>query len=368
VGRADTSVLDATSPVSAFNQDLGALCYDFGLGLLLCYLAAGEGQMRRTLTCKIVAEIFCLLLLPSVSLAQSALPDETRESLSRLIEKYRGAGQLLEAEKSLRQELSLDEQTFGPGSSEVAEDLDTLSDVLSEDGKYTEAETALKDALAIYSVVEGPQRAANPFYMGRLASLGARQQRFAEAEQLYLEILELQRKQGGLENPATLSDLAELYHLAKDYPKSEAVYRRVVESKSLEPGSGVMLGSTERLGTVYEEQGKFEQAEALYRYAVDTDQLMLPRGHLATIANLNDLGIFYERRQRLQESETYYRLALEQFDRLSPDASLVDSNLAIVIRNYARLLRKEGRLNELEQYESRARTIEGKLAASRPAN
>jgi tetratricopeptide (TPR) repeat protein len=206
----------------------------------------------------------------------------------------------------------------------------------------------------------------NLFYMGRLASLAARQQRFADAEQLYQKIPALQRKELGFENPATLSDLAELFHLAKDYPKSEAVYRRVIESKSLEPGSGVILGSTERLGTVYEEQGKFEQAEALYRNAVGTNQLILPHGHLTTIANLNDLGLFYERRERLPEAETYYRRALEQFDGLSPDAGLMDSNLAIVTKNYAGLLRKEGRLNESEQYESRVKTTEDKLAPSRP--
>jgi tetratricopeptide (TPR) repeat protein len=204
--------------------------------------------------------------------------------------------------------------------------------------------------------------------MCRLANLAGRQRRFAEAEQVYEEILTAQTKEQGFECPMTLADLAELYHVAKDYQKSEAIYRKVIESKLLEPGSGLTLGAIERLGTVYEEQGNYEQEEALYRKAVETYLTRLPRGHLTTIAQLNDLGLFYERRERFPEAEEYYKRALEQFDGLAPDASLVDSNLAIVIENYARLLRDEGRMTESERYENRGKAIRDKLNGRQSAN
>jgi tetratricopeptide (TPR) repeat protein len=181
-----------------------------------------------------------------------------------------------------------------------------------------------------------------------LASLAGRQQRFAEAEKVCEEILTVQSKEQGFESPMILAELAELYHVAKDYEKSEAVYRKVIESKLLEPGSGVTLGAVERLSTVYEEQGKFEQAEALYRKAVETNLTGLPHCHLTTIAELNDLGLFYERRERFREAEEYYNRALEQFDGLALDAGLMDSNLAIVIETYARLLRDQSRLTEAD--------------------
>lgn len=317
---------------------------------------------------KVAVQISCLLLYSSMTLAQATPPNETRESISQTIQKYLGSGSLPEAEKSLNLLLNLDEKTYGRSSHEVAEDFDTLSDVLSEDGKYAEAETALKAALAIYAVVEGPERTSNSFYLSRLASLAGRQQRFAEAEKVYEEILTTQSKEQGFESPLTLADLAELYHAAKDYEKSVAAYRKVIESKSLEPGSGVTLGAIERLSTVYEEQGKPEEAEPLYRKAVETNLTSLPHGHLVTIAELNDLGLFYERRKRSQEAEEYYKRALEQFDDLASDSGLMDSNLAIVIENYARLLRDEGRLTEAEQYESRGKAIRAKLNESHSAN
>jgi hypothetical protein len=57
--------------------------------------------------------------------------------------------------------------------------------------------------------------------------------------------------------------------------------------------------------------------------------------------------------------------ALEQFEVEESDAGLMDSNLAIVIENYARLLRDEGRLTEAEQYESRGKAIRAKLNGRR---
>ena len=46
----------------------------------------------------------------------------------------------------------------------------------------------------------------------------------------------------------------------------------------------------------------------------------------------------------------------------------MDSNVAVVFENYARLLRDEGRLTEAEQYESRGKAIRVKLNESHSAN
>lgn len=303
-----------------------------------------------------------MLLLPGMALAQANETDGIRESLSRSIQESRNSGHLPEAEKLLRQAVSIDEDAYGPNSRNVAEDLETLSDVFTEDGKFAEAQAALGTALAINELTDGPQVSSSSYYLGKQANLAIHQKKFAEAEQFYKESLALEKKERGFEDPGTLQDLAELYHLMKDYPNSEAVYRQIVESKSLEPGSGEMLGAIEDLCALYEEEGKFEVEEALYRNTIQTNESILPHGHLATIAELNDLGLFYERRKRLREAENCYERALEQFD-----AGMMDSNLAIVINNYARLLRTEGRIDESEQYKSRAKAIRDNLGGCRGA-
>jgi tetratricopeptide (TPR) repeat protein len=85
----------------------------------------------------------------------------------------------------------------------------------------------------------------------------------------------------GIKEPRILpqcGDLAKTYRLAKDYPNSEAIYKKIIESKSLKPGSGEVLGSIEDLSAVYEEEGKFEEAEALYRKSIDTSQRIFATG------------------------------------------------------------------------------------------
>jgi hypothetical protein len=104
--------------------------------------------------------------------ASSNSPNESRESLSQSIEKYRTSGNLSEAARSLRLAINLDEKAYGPRSREVAEDFDKLSDVFREDTKYAEAESALKAALAIYVIVEGPERTTNARFRFRRYQMG----------------------------------------------------------------------------------------------------------------------------------------------------------------------------------------------------
>jgi tetratricopeptide (TPR) repeat protein len=189
-----------------------------------------------------------------------------------------------------------------------------------------------------------------------LAGVIAHEKKFAEAEQLYQEVLTRKTRDTGHEDFTILGELAEVYRFAKDYSKAEEINQRALEleSGSQEPGSGFILGTIERLGTVYEEQGKYIQEEALYRNAAESSRALLRHGNLTIIANLNDLGLFYERRERFQEAEMFYRRALDEFDGTANEGVL-DSNLAIVTRNYARLLRLMGRVAEAEQYEAKAK-------------
>jgi tetratricopeptide (TPR) repeat protein len=90
----------------------------------------------------------------------------------------------------------------------------------------------------------------------------------------------------------------------------------------------------------------------------------LPRGDLTTIAELNDLGLFYERRERFQDAEEYYKRALTQFDGLAGDCSLMDSNLARVVGNYARFMYTEGKIHEFEQLMNRAKVIRSGLSGN----
>ncbi len=104
------------------------------------------------------------------------------------------------------------------------------------------------------------------------------------------------------------------------------------------------------------------EAEGLYHKTAESDLATLPRGDLSTITSLNDLALLLERGDRFVEAETYYKSALDQFGSTHPSgSSLMDSNLAIVMKNYARLLRKMNRGEEAASYEKAVKVIDERL-------
>lgn len=290
------------------------------------------------------------------------------EPLARLTMLYQNAGEYSKAEPYMLKKLDIEERAFGPESINFAQGLNFLADLYRAEGKHAEAETTLKRVLSIHTKLDGPESPAVAGCLTGLADLATRQTNYAEAEQFYKQAVAIEENTQGAESIgvlSTLEKLAELHRLEKDYTQAEAIYKRVLatQTKSVPDGSGMTLGATERLGSLYEEEGKFSEAEALYHKTTESNLATLPRGHLSTTASLNDFGLFLERRDRQAEAETYYKAALDQFGGPQPSGnSLIDSNLAIVMRNYARLLRKMNRSNEAAPYERAANVVDERLA------
>jgi tetratricopeptide (TPR) repeat protein len=290
------------------------------------------------------------------------------EPLGQLAMLYESAGKFSQAEPYTLQKIHIEEKAFGSESANCAQELGFLAELYRKEGKFIEAEETLKRALNIYTKLDGPDSLAVAGSLGGLAHLAKQEKNYALAELFYKQALAIERKaQGpdGIGVLSTLQELAEVFRLEEDYAKAEGVYEGVLttEMKQMPPGSGLTLGTIERLGSLYAQEGKFPEAEALYRKAVESDLVSLPHGHLTTIASLNDLALFLERRNRLAEAETYYKKAFDQFGGVQPSGnSLMDHNLSIVMKNYARLMRKMNRPVEAAAYEKRVKEIDKRLA------
>lgn len=289
------------------------------------------------------------------------------EPLGRLTSLYQNAGKPSQAEPYLLQKLDIEEKAFGSESVNFAQELWFLEVLYRQEGKYPEAEATLKRLIAIHTKLEGPESSEVAGYIAGLAELAERQMNYAEAEQLNKQALAMAEKAEGPNGSRVLAmreGLANLYRLQKEYAQAEAIYARVMDAKmkSAAPGSELDSRIVHEMTSLYEEEGKFQEAEALYRKAAETDLAIFPHGHLAIVATSNDLALFLERRDRLAEAETYYKGALDQFGGAEPSGNaLGDSNLAIVMRNYARLLRKMNRPDEAVPYEKTAKEIDERL-------
>lgn len=296
-------------------------------------------------------------------------PDDPNlmEPIGRLTSLYQYAGEPSKAETYILQELAIEEKASGSESAEVAHLLLNLQELYFQEGKYPEVEANLKRLIAIHTKLKGPESPDVAGNIAGLADLAEREMNYAEAEQFYKQALAMMEKAEGPNGSravAILESLANLYRLEKDYAQAEAIYARVMDArmKSVPPGSELDSHIVQEMTLLYEEEGKFEEAEALYRKAAETDLAIFPHGHLAIVATSNDLALFLERRDRLAEAETYYKSALSQFDGTeSTGADLGDSNLAIIMKNYARLLRKMNRPEEAVPYEKAAKVIDERL-------
>jgi len=289
------------------------------------------------------------------------------EPLAKLASLYQHAGKLSQAETYMLQKLDIEEKAFGSESADFAQRLLFLQDLYLQEGKYPEAEANLKRLIAIHAKLEGPQSPEVAGDIAGLADIAERQMNYAEAEQLNKQALAMAEKAEGPNGSRVLAmreGLANLYRLQKEYAQAEVIYARVMDAKmkSAAPGSELDSRIVHEMASLYEEEGKFQEAEALYRKAAETDLAIFPHGHLAIVATSNDLALFLERRDRLAEAETYYKSALNQFDGTEPSGNaLGDSNLAVVMTNYARLLRKMNRPEEAVPYEKAAKVIDERL-------
>ena len=99
------------------------------------------------------------------------------------------------------------------------------------------------------------------------------------------------------------------------------------------------------LGGLLEACGKLDEAEALYRRALEGMERVLGPDHSDTLTSVNNLGLLLQARGELAEAEVLCRRALEGRERvLGPDHSSTLSS----VNNLGSLLKAGGKLDEAE--------------------
>ncbi|KAI2734476.1 hypothetical protein DTO013E5_9153 [Penicillium roqueforti] len=92
---------------------------------------------------------------------------------------------------------------------------------------------------------------------------------------------------------ATISINCGLYLLVRGkYGEAEAMHRRALEAREKVLGreQPSTLTSVNNLGLVIDSQGKYEEAEAMHRRALEAREKVLRREHPSTLTSVNNLG------------------------------------------------------------------------------
>jgi len=145
--------------------------------------------------------------------------------------------------------------------------------------------------------------------------------------------------------------------LSNQDPLSYLTRALAIRERVLGPDHPDTSHSLNNLAALYDNQGKYEQAEPLYQRALAIRERVLGAEHPDTALSLYWLAFIYSRKGEYEQSEKFYVRTLKIYEKaLPPDHPYI----AGALENYASLLRKMNRTTEAEPLEERARVIRAK--------
>ncbi len=199
---------------------------------------------------------------------------------------------------------------------DVVQSLNKLALVCYSQGRYAEAEPLYQQALELRQRLLGEEHPAVAHSLNNLANLYKSQGRYAEAEPLYQQALELSQRLLGEEHPdvaATLNNLANLYRSQERYAEAEPLYLQSLELRQRLLGEEHpdVAQSLNNLADLYKCQERYAEAEPLYQQSLELRKRLLGEEHSNIAQSLNNLANLYYSQERYAEAEPLYQQALK---------------------------------------------------------
>jgi serine/threonine protein kinase/tetratricopeptide (TPR) repeat protein len=107
------------------------------------------------------------------------------------------------------------------------------------------------------------------------------------------------------------------------------------------------LSSMDKMGVLLQAQGKFSEAEAYLREALEKRRRVLGEVHADTLESLNNIGGLLWDQRKLDQAEPYFREAMEKCRRVLGDDHL---ETLTSVNNMGSLLQDQGKLDQAEPY------------------
>ena len=247
---------------------------------------------------------------------------------------YRHAEQLLTRARDIVSGHSVNEYAF---VSTVQRDLAILR---HKQARWDEAEALFREAVDTQRRLLGGSHRETLRTRGRLALLYHDQNRFDESDALLSEVLSEQVRQWGNEDSdalETLHNLAILYQSRGQFSKAEELYLQTLSRLHSRFGRKHIAALTvaSRLGSLYRAMKRLDEAEEIIADTLDLQQEVLGEEHPDTLVSLAGLAeLRHYQGQYEQAEEMYRRVARAQVDQLGPehpDTLATQGNLAMVL-------------------------------------
>jgi tetratricopeptide (TPR) repeat protein len=149
-----------------------------------------------------------------------------------------------------------------------------------------------------------------------------------------------------------LHNVAIVYRRQGKYAEAEGLYKRALAiSETLGARPAKVANILYSLAFLYDNQGRYTEAEGLYKRALAIREKALGANHPEVSATLHNLGVVYANHGRFAEAEELYKRALSILDK-TPAGH--DASVATILDDLASVYHKEGRDADIEALYKRA--------------
>ncbi|CAM9244996.1 unnamed protein product, partial [Ectocarpus sp. 12 AP-2014] len=156
------------------------------------------------------------------------------------------------------------------------------------------------------------------------------------------------------------SSVGSLFNIQGKYAEAEALYERsqAIHEKVSGPEHPDVATSLTNRASSLEGQGKYEDTEPLYRRSLAIREKVLGPEHPGVATVLNNRALLLEKQGKYEEAEPLYRRSLAIDEKVyGPD----HPEVATVLNNWAFLLQKQGKFEEAEPLFERSQAIREKV-------
>ena len=215
---------------------------------------------------------------------------------------------------------------------------------------HARAELLLQQMVEIQKRVVGPENPTTIASTRQLAWVISEQHRYAEAEKMERDLVNLESRVLGPDHPTTLateSDLSRTFGLEGRYGEAEVLGRKVFEQQQrvLGPDDPETIESQRRLAIVLVQQNRYEESDTILRANLAIRRRVFGPDAPRTLEVMDDLASVLVEEGRYPEAEKLYAQTLEAETRVfGPDNPRV-LNTSL---NTATLLESEKRYPESE--------------------
>jgi tetratricopeptide (TPR) repeat protein len=268
-------------------------------------------------------------------------------------------GRIGEAEAGFRKALPLQESLYGKVSPGVASTLHSLAVLCVGAGRMEEAKMWNRRALEMERTLYGSQHRSVAGSLNILAEVLRSEGRQQEAASAWREGIAICERNPGCD--WLLGSM--LNNFGRIQGASEATRReaeenclrgRLILEKALGPRHPYVAIALTNLADLERRKGKYVEAEALYRRALEIQREAWPEAHPDTAQTLHDIGWLMVEQRRFSEAASFFEPAARMQEALfGPDSPV----LARTLSAYAAVLQKTGYRKQAADCLKRAQAI-----------